>query len=69
MKRGLLPWPELLRAGRALGLAPDVMWRLSLREWLWLTAGAEAAAMDAAGLAALMAAHPDDREPEDPKHG
>lgn len=34
----MLPWPEMLRAGLAAGLAPESFWRLSLREWRWLAA-------------------------------
>ena len=33
----LLPWDEMLRAGLRMGLAPDMLWRLSLKEWRALT--------------------------------
>ncbi len=73
MSGGLLPWADLLRAGQMRGLAPDAMWRLSLREWLWLTArgapGGDAAAMAPDRLAALMAAYPDDPDPEETPNG
>lgn len=32
-----MAWAEMLQAGVRMGLAPDVFWRLSLREWRMLT--------------------------------
>ncbi|MBY0562884.1 MAG: phage tail assembly chaperone [Hyphomonadaceae bacterium] len=51
-------WAEMLAAGCALGLAPDVVWRLSVREWRALTRG-EAPAMTRDELEALVRAYPD----------
>ncbi|MEO0982691.1 MAG: phage tail assembly chaperone [Pseudomonadota bacterium] len=39
----MLPWGEMLRAALAAGIAPSAFWRLSLREWRWLAAGADEA--------------------------
>jgi len=52
------PWGEMLRTAASLGLGPEAFWRLSLREWRWLTA-AEARPLERGELAALMAAFPD----------
>jgi uncharacterized phage protein (TIGR02216 family) len=38
------PWGEMMRAALALGLGPEAFWRLSLREWRWLTARPEGTA-------------------------
>jgi uncharacterized phage protein (TIGR02216 family) len=37
-----MAWAEMLQAGVRMGLAPDVFWRLSLREWRMLMAVAGA---------------------------
>lgn len=34
----MLSWPEMMRAALALGISPEAFWRLSLREWCWLSA-------------------------------
>jgi uncharacterized phage protein (TIGR02216 family) len=30
-------WSAMLRTGAALGVGPEAFWRLSLKEWRWLT--------------------------------
>lgn len=49
----MLPWGDMLRAAVAAGLSPDAFWRLSLREWRWLSAG-RSDAPDPAALRRLM---------------
>jgi uncharacterized phage protein (TIGR02216 family) len=57
---GATPWGEMLRAGVRMGLAPEVFWRLSLKEWRMLTEASPAAApMGRQGLARLMEDWPD----------
>lgn len=54
------PWPVMLRlAAERLGVPPDAFWRLSLAEWRALTAEDAPAALDRAGLEALLVKHPD----------
>lgn len=57
-----MPWGEMMRAAVRLGIPPAAFWRLSLREWRWLTgtAGGEAVSLGRAGLDALMRHYPDD---------
>lgn len=55
----MLPWPDLLRTALALGVQPDAFWRLSLTEWRALN-GAQRP-LTRTDLAALIAAHPDER--------
>ena len=33
----MLPWPDMFRAALSAGIAPDAFWRLSLKEWRWLS--------------------------------
>lgn len=33
----MLPWAEMMNGALRLGLQPQAFWRLSLREWIWLT--------------------------------
>ena len=56
------PWPHLLRlAAERFRIAPEAFWRLSLAEWLALTAAASTAPpLDRAAFDALLAAFPDD---------
>ncbi len=50
----LLPWDEMLRAGLRMGLAPETLWRLSLKEWRALTGqGAHGGGMGRAQLTEL----------------
>ena len=53
----MLPWGEMLRAALALGIAPEVFWRLSVREWRWLCQGGEAPSRG--DLAMMMKDYPD----------
>lgn len=55
----MLPWPDMWRAARHAGLAPEAFWRLSLKEWRWLCA-AGGDPLDRARLAELMEMCPDD---------
>jgi len=53
----MFPWAVMLRAALSLGIGPEAFWRLSLREWRWLSGAGEA--MDRGRLAVLMGAYPD----------
>ncbi|MFN7055842.1 phage tail assembly chaperone [Hyphomonas sp.] len=53
----MLPWNEMLRSALAAGVSPEAFWRLSLREWRWMTAGPPALARTA--LNQLMREFPD----------
>ena len=53
----MLPWSAMLRAALTAGIAPEAFWRLSVREWRWLSGKGEG--MDRTRLAALMGAYPD----------
>jgi uncharacterized phage protein (TIGR02216 family) len=56
----MTPWGEMLRTALALGVGPEAFWRLSLREWRWLTARpASAAPMGRRDLERMTAAWPD----------
>lgn len=56
----MLPWADMLRAALAAGIRPEAFWRLSLREWRWLTADGQAPLRP--GMQRLMALHPDTNE-------
>ncbi len=49
----MIDWAGIFRAGISLGLMPDAVWRLSLREWRWLARSA-APVLSRAEFAALM---------------
>ena len=55
-------WPAMLRlAAERFAIQPAAFWRLSLAEWLALTAPpCVTEPLDRAGLDALLAAFPDD---------
>ncbi len=56
-----MPWAEMLRAALRLGIPPEAFWRLSLREWRWLTAAdTQAGRFDCAQLDALIKDYPDE---------
>lgn len=57
---GATPWAELLRTAAGLSVAPEAFWRLSLREWRWLTVPRGGPALGRDGLRALMERYPDD---------
>ncbi|MEM7766443.1 MAG: phage tail assembly chaperone [Pseudomonadota bacterium] len=59
-----MPWAEMMRAALRLGIAPQAFWRLSLREWMWLSEAAPGAGLNRSGLAALMEDHPDSPDTE-----
>jgi uncharacterized phage protein (TIGR02216 family) len=50
----------MLRTAAGLGVAPAAFWRLSLKEWRWLTAPAGGPGLGRAALTALMERYPDD---------
>lgn len=54
----MLPWADLLRAALAAGLSPEAFWRLSVREWRWLSRGGTLAP-DRAALEKMMTDYPD----------
>lgn len=56
----MLPWGEMLRAALALGIGPEAFWRLSVREWRWLSR--DGGAPSRGDLAAMMADYPDTGE-------
>lgn len=56
-------WDEALRLGVRLGLAPDVFWPLSLREWRALTELPVAPVLNRAGLTDLIDRYPDEEVP------
>lgn len=67
-----MDWPALMRAGlRGLGLAPDIFWALTPAELrVMLGADVDERPMLRDGLAALMAAWPDEKgEPDDGLQG
>lgn len=55
----MLPWPEMMRAALSAGVPVTVFWRLSVREWRWLSEGGGAQNMNLGGLAELMQNFPD----------
>lgn len=59
----LLPWDDMLRAGLRMGLAPQQIWQLSLKEWRALTGpgahGAETGPMGRKRLEELISDWPD----------
>jgi len=50
----------MMRRAAMLGVEPAAFWRLSLKEWRWLTRPGEAAAMTGGELARLAARWPDE---------
>lgn len=59
----MLPWPDMMRAALALGISPEAFWRLSLREWRWLSASPHRP-MSRTDFEALCAADPETRSME-----
>lgn len=53
-------WAEMLRAAAGLGVGPADFWRLSLKEWRWLTGPAGGPGLGREALTALMERYPDD---------
>ncbi len=54
----MLPWADMMRRATGWGIAPEAFWRLSVREWLWLTTTPDIP-FGPTDLEALMEAHPD----------
>ncbi len=54
-------WGEMMRRAAMFGVEPAAFWRLSLREWRWLTGGDEMSAMTGAELERLAEAWPDEQ--------
>lgn len=67
MSARLLDWPGLMRAGmQGLGLTPAQFWALTPAElMIMLGAPGQAAPMGRAGLEALAARFPDDKDDRD----
>jgi uncharacterized phage protein (TIGR02216 family) len=58
----MIPWRKWFAFAIAtLGLSPEAFWGLTIAEWRWL-APEEGAALDRAGLEALLALYPDDAD-------
>ena len=56
------PWGPMLRTAALLGTAPPAFWRLSLKEWRWLTqAPGQPSPMGRGEMERLMETWPDDR--------
>ena len=55
-----MSWAQPLRLAVSLGLAPEVFWRLSLKEWRALTEAPPAPVPSRADLSALIALYPDE---------
>jgi len=53
-------WGAMMRAAGRLGLGPESFWRLSLKEWRWLTGVGEVAAMGRDELERLAERWPDE---------
>lgn len=59
----MTPWPAMMRTAAILGVRPEAFWRLSLREWRWLTAAPEGVRpMGRDELKRLTEAWPDERD-------
>lgn len=54
-----MTWPEMMRVAARLGVSPEAFWRLSLKEWRWLTGAGEAAAMTRTEMERLAERWPD----------
>jgi len=59
----MTPWPGMMRMAARLGVGPEAFWRLSLREWRWLTEALEGERpMGRGELKRLTEAWPDERD-------
>jgi hypothetical protein len=58
MSDRVAPWPAMLRAACAMGIAPEAFWRLGVREWRMLAPPGDDA-MTRADFARLRALFPD----------
>ncbi|MEZ5945914.1 MAG: phage tail assembly chaperone [Hyphomonas sp.] len=55
----MLPWGVMLRAAIATGIGPEAFWRLSLREWRWLSG--DQGGLSRGTLMMLMSQYPDEQ--------
>lgn len=55
-----IPWPAMLRQAALIAIPPAAFWRLSVREWVWLTRAPAADRLNASGLSELAARFPDE---------
>lgn len=55
----MLPWAEMVRAALSAGVPVSDFWRLSVREWRWLSKASGAHELDISGLSELMKNYPD----------
>lgn len=55
-----MSWAAPLRLALSLGIAPEVFWRLSLKEWRALTEVPPAPVLTRTDLSALIARYPDE---------
>ena len=55
----MTPWPGLLRAAMAIGIAPEAFWRLSLCEWRAISGGG-GEVLGRGGFDELLRRYPDD---------
>jgi uncharacterized phage protein (TIGR02216 family) len=53
----VLPWSALLAAAMRMAIAPEVFWRVSLKEWRLITSDSDA--LGRVELAALAKQYPD----------
>ena len=57
----MTPWGPMLQAAVRMGVGPEAFWRLSLKEWRWLTAGpVQAAPMARSEFERMAEAWPDE---------
>lgn len=64
----LAPWSDLLAAAARMGIAPQVFWGISVREWRLIATGASGvAAMGRAQLNELVLKFPDQGAGDDGK--
>ncbi len=54
----MLPWAEMMRFAVSIGLQPQDVWSLSLKEWRWLT-NEQASEIPQVEFERLMARYPD----------
>lgn len=57
----MTPWAPMLQVAARMGVTPEAFWRLSLREWRWLTAGSvQASPMGRSEFEQMAEAWPDE---------
>lgn len=60
MTGGEAGWAAMIRLALAMGLAPEVFWRLSLKEWRMLTEPTAGASLGRSELERMAEAWPDE---------